>query len=64
MKRMHLAAFLVLLAMGCSQAPAPDAGSGDGSLDLEVSMPSIEQSADTEAGTDLTSVTLNVSNMT
>ena len=64
MKHKQLAAFLVLLAVGCSQTPAPDADSGDAMLDLQVSLPSIEQSADTETGTDLSAVTLKVSNMT
>jgi len=61
MKRKHLAAFLVLLAVGCSQTPAPDAGSSGDTLELQVTIPTDGgQTADAAAVTELTSVTLNV----
>ena len=55
MRRKHLAAFLVLMAAGCSQSPAPDAGSAGGTAD---------QQAVTPSDPNLTLVTFNVPGMT
>ena len=62
MKLRFLASLSVLLAVGCSQAPAPVS---DDSPDVEISIPDqpSEPSADTEAAADETLVSLSVPGM-
>ena len=66
MKLRVLASLSVLLALGCSQAPAPAPGPvGDASPDVELSIPDVpsDSTADTELAANETLVSLNVPDM-